>query len=316
MSIPVPSVPPTFPQPGDSGETFNERAFDAFAYLAALQPELVAMVAALETYAAQLFRGTSTSSNTIAASGTKNFTTQTGLALQAGQYVIAARTSAPSTTWMRGQVSSYDPATGALAIVMAASLGSGTHTDWSIGLIPDPATLASYLALAGGTMTGLLATVASASGGAGLRVPHGSAPSAPTNGDIWTTTAALFARINGASKQMMPVDGELKGYKEATYTITDGAAFEIDPANGSIQKVTLGASRTPKATNMQDGQSILLAVDDGSAYSLTWSDATFGGSGVKWMDNSAPTLATSGLTWISLWKMGGQVYGSVPGAST
>lgn len=102
---------------------------------------------------------------------------------------------------------------------------------------------------------------------------------------------------------------------EDVYTITDGAAFEIDPANGSIQSITLGANRTPKATNFQNGQSVTLAVDDGTAYTLTWTDTTFGASGIKWI-GTAPTLATSGLTWITLLKMGGQVYGSSAGASS
>ena len=102
---------------------------------------------------------------------------------------------------------------------------------------------------------------------------------------------------------------------EDVYTITDGAAFEINPANGSIQDVTLSANRTPKATNFQNGQSILLAVNDGTAYTLTWTDATFGGSGVIWLGGTAPTLATTGLTWITLWKKGGQVYGSNAGSS-
>ena len=102
---------------------------------------------------------------------------------------------------------------------------------------------------------------------------------------------------------------------EDVHTITDGAAFEIDPANGSIQTVTLGANRTPKATNFQNGQAITLAVNDGTAYTLTWTDTTFGASGIKWI-GTAPTLATSGLTWITLLKMGGQVYGSNAGASS
>lgn len=102
---------------------------------------------------------------------------------------------------------------------------------------------------------------------------------------------------------------------EDVFTITDGAAFEINPANGSIQDVTLSANRTPKATSFQNGQSILLAVNDGTAYTLTWTDATFGGSGVIWLGGTAPTLATTGLTWITLWKKGGQVYGSNAGSS-
>ena len=49
------------------------------------------------------------------------------------------------------------------------------------------------------TGTGLFLTPASASGGAGLRLPHGTAPSSPTDGDIWTTTAGLYVRINGGT---------------------------------------------------------------------------------------------------------------------
>lgn len=97
---------------------------------------------------------------------------------------------------------------------------------------------------------------------------------------------------------------------EDTYTITDGAAFEIDPGNGTIQQITLGASRTPKATNMVNGESVTLKVADGTAYTITWTDATFGGSGVVWTGGAAPTLATTGWTWIELWKQGGQVYGA------
>ncbi len=99
---------------------------------------------------------------------------------------------------------------------------------------------------------------------------------------------------------------------EDVYTISDGAAFEVDPGNGSIQLITLGASRTPKATNFTAGEAITLMVDDGSAYTLTWTDATWGGSGVVWKtDNGvAPTLNTSGYTVIVLWKVSTQVYGA------
>jgi len=99
---------------------------------------------------------------------------------------------------------------------------------------------------------------------------------------------------------------------EDVYTISDGAAFEIDPGNGSVQLITLGASRTPKATNFASGEAITLMVDDGSAYTLTWTDATFGGSGVVWKTDGgvAPTLNTTGYTVITLWKVSTQVYGA------
>jgi len=96
------------------------------------------------------------------------------------------------------------------------------------------------------------------------------------------------------------------------FTITDGAAFEVDPGNGSIQLITLGANRTPKATNFAAGEAVTLMVDDGSAYTLTWTDATWGGSGVVWKTNAgaAPTLNTTGYTVITLWKVATQVYGA------
>jgi len=99
---------------------------------------------------------------------------------------------------------------------------------------------------------------------------------------------------------------------EDVYTITDGAAFEIDPGNGSIQLITLGASRTPKATNFAAGEAVTLMVDDGTAYSLTWTDSTFGGSGVVWKTDAgvAPSLVSTGYTVIVLWKVSTQVYGA------
>ena len=100
---------------------------------------------------------------------------------------------------------------------------------------------------------------------------------------------------------------------EDVYTITDGAAFEVDPSNGSVQLITLGDNRTPLATNFAAGESITLMVDDGTAYTLTWTDVTWGGSGVVWTGGSAPTLATTGYTVIQLWKVGSQVYGAYVG---
>lgn len=58
---------------------------------------------------------------------------------------------------------------------------------------------AGVLQTAGLTTTGLHTTAASATGTAGLNVPHGVAPTAPVDGDMWTTTAGLFVRINGAT---------------------------------------------------------------------------------------------------------------------
>jgi hypothetical protein len=54
-------------------------------------------------------------------------------------------------------------------------------------------------------LNGKVETQASVSGAAGLSIPHGTAPSSPADGDIWTTTAGVFARINGATVQLATV---------------------------------------------------------------------------------------------------------------
>jgi hypothetical protein len=50
------------------------------------------------------------------------------------------------------------------------------------------------------TFAGTAITLASAAAKAGLRIPHGAAPTTPTDGDMWSTTAGLFIRINGVTK--------------------------------------------------------------------------------------------------------------------
>jgi len=47
--------------------------------------------------------------------------------------------------------------------------------------------------------TAALGLAASVAGVASLRIPHGTAPSSPVDGDIWTTTAGLFVRVNGVT---------------------------------------------------------------------------------------------------------------------
>lgn len=136
--------------------------------------------------------------------------------------------------------------------------------------------------------------------------------------DAWITLFQLDQTNDLASiavknvAQSFTAQQTFKEVKDTVYTITDGAGFEIDPGNGSIQVVTLGASRTPAATNFEAGQVVLLGIDDGSAYTITWSTVNptwvkVGGTA------SAPTLATTGYTWIMLWKVSTTIYATEVG---
>lgn len=65
------------------------------------------------------------------------------------------------------------------------------------------------------TLSGLLDTAAATTTTAGLRLPHGTAPTSPVNGDVWTTTAGAFVRVNGTTAQLttagdIAIDGGLQ----------------------------------------------------------------------------------------------------------
>lgn len=98
---------------------------------------------------------------------------------------------------------------------------------------------------------------------------------------------------------------------EDVYAITDGAGVTIDPDNGSIQTWTLGANRTPTLTSIAAGQAVTLEITAG-AYTITWTGVTWikvGGSG------SAPTLSTTGVSTVVLWKVGSTLKGCYPGST-
>ena len=119
---------------------------------------------------------------------------------------------------------------------------------------------------------------------------------------------------NTSPSQKLDVTGNIK-WSGATYenifTITDGASVDLNPANGTIQLWTLGASRSPTATSFANGQSMTLMIDDGSAFSITWPSVT-------WVNNGkvAPTLATTGFTVVALWKVSTTLYGALVGDGT
>jgi hypothetical protein len=94
------------------------------------------------------------------------------------------------------------------------------------------------------TLGGLLSTLAPTTGTAGLRLPHGTAPTSPTNGDVWTTTAGLFVRVNGSTVTLSSGSGDVVG--QATSVDSEVVLF-----SGTGGKTIKRASTTgiPKLTS-------------------------------------------------------------------
>ena len=214
--------------------------------------------------------------------------------------------------------------TGSGSLVFATSptlvtplLGTPTSGNFSTGTFTWP----TFNQNTSGTAAGLSATLAPASGGTG--VANNAAMTVTGSGNF-----AYTRTLTGATNVTFPTTGTLAtlagtetftnktitGTKETVFTITDGAAFEINPANGGIQTITLGANRTPAATNFTAGQSVTLMIDDGSAYAITWStvNPTWVGATAT---GSAPTLATTGYTIIEMWKVSTTIYAAYVGVA-
>lgn len=97
--------------------------------------------------------------------------------------------------------------------------------------------------------------------------------------------------------------------QETVFALTDAASIAINPANGSIQTLTLaGTARTLTYSAMQDGQAVTLMINDGTNGTITTWNATF-------VNNSAnpPTLSTSAYTVVVVWKVASVVYAAVVG---
>jgi hypothetical protein len=99
------------------------------------------------------------------------------------------------------------------------------------------------------------------------------------------------------------------GYTEEVFAVT-GTTPALSPTNSSIQTWTLSGNSTPTSGTWAEGQSITLMVDDGAAYTITWTSLA-----VTWETGlgTAPTLSTTGYTVITLWKVGTTIYGAAVG---
>jgi hypothetical protein len=99
------------------------------------------------------------------------------------------------------------------------------------------------------------------------------------------------------------------GYTEEVFAVT-GTTPALSPTNGSIQTWSLTANSTPTAGTWAAGQSLTLHIDDGTAYTITWTSLS-----VVWKTDggSAPVLNTTGDTVIGLWKVGTTIYGARSG---
>lgn len=89
-----------------------------------------------------------------------------------------------------------------------------------------------------------------------------------------------------------------------------GTSAVLDPANGSIQTHVLSGATT-YTDGFEPGQAITLMIDDGAGFTVSW-------PAITWVNTAAlpPTLAQTGFTTVTLWKIGAVLYGALIGDGT
>jgi hypothetical protein len=123
--------------------------------------------------------------------------------------------------------------------------------------------------------------------------------------DIGVTVQGYDADIMTTDNaQVMTAQLTVDEFKETTYSLT---GTDIDPANGSVQYKTLSANTT-FTDSLEDGQSVIVRLEGGATYTVTYPTMTWIGSG----GNVAPTLNGTKDT-IVFWKESSTLYGAYVG---
>jgi len=221
------------------------------------------------------------------------------------------------------------PLTTAGDILYGATSGAGTRLGIgtvgqvltvSVGGLPTWSTMSAGL----GTVTSV--SVVSANGFAGTVATATTTPAITISTSITgilsgNGTAISAASTTGSGSVVLATSPTLTtattsgvftlggSLDETVYAVVDAAGVALTPQNGTIQTWTLGASRTPTSGTWNAGESMTLMINDGTAYTVTWTTLA-----VTWVGGTAPTLATTGFTVIELWKVGTTIYGALVGS--
>jgi hypothetical protein len=150
----------------------------------------------------------------------------------------AASTYAPKASpALTGNVTITSNSTGPALFIEQAGTGN-------ILTLHDQASDTTFVAI---DQNGKINTIPSTTANAGFNIPHGTAPTTPVNGDIWTTTTGLFMRQNGFTKTYANYNdasvfsnaNQTLGSSTAAGTINVGTGATI---SGSTKTVNIGTA--------------------------------------------------------------------------
>lgn len=168
----------------------------------------------------------------------------------------------------------------------------GTDIEWFDINIAAKANIASP------TFTGKVTTAASATGGAGLNIPPGAAPTSPVNGDFWSTTAGFYARVNGSTVGPFGGTSLTAASNSNVWSASSGFYISPDVALASQAPVVLTTGSSSLTPNMSNGRVFTVAMTiDATLGNPTNMAPGMTGAFIITQDSTGNRTLNYGTTW-------------------
>jgi hypothetical protein len=240
--------------------------------------------------------------------------------LTSGQIIVGSSGNVPTATAVTGDITiSNAGVTGAVVnadISASAAIGFSKLAALTSGniLVGNGSNVATSVPVSGDVT---LANTGAATVVSGTTSTAGKVQLTDSTSSTSTTTAATPAAVKSAydlaAAALPKAGGTMTGQvvlaeiKETTYTLGTSGSIALDPANGSIQRSVLNGAPT-FTDSLEAGQTIVLMLENGASYTVTWPTITWVSSG----GNVAPTLTAKDT--LVLWKVSTTLYGAYVGS--
>lgn len=215
----------------------------------------------------------------------------------------------------------------ALALIsMCAGALAQSSPGLTFGQVPTAAQWNSYFAgkvdytgsplmpSGGGTFTGKVNFLASASGAAGMNCGVGTTPSSPVDGDIWCTTVGMFVRINGSTV------GPLGAGAGGVLTVPNGGTGVATITSGNVvigQGASAVTSYPPSGTGTRIASTTITSSDNGKCVTINATGDLIANSAACAATGGGGTVASATTGQLAIYTNGaGAVVGGLSGCNS
>lgn len=157
----------------------------------------------------------------------------TELAVGTAGYILKSTATGPAWDSVSNLMSGYLLASNNLSELTDTTTA---RSNLGLGTMATEAA-SSYAALAGATFTGKLNLPASTTSAAALNLLPGTAPTSPTNGDLWTTTTTVNVRLDGTTRTLAQLADVNTWTSSNTFSATSNS-FGTNTGTGTTNVAT------------------------------------------------------------------------------